>query len=145
MVLIVPLFLFFVTIASTLLMMHCKLCSILVTVPHFLNVSFKKSYARHISATLLLLIGSTKIAFVSSAYIIDMYCIPLLLVNGESPFKSVYIFPLSGFDSPIAENTQILFSSLLGRGLFLSPVLIAHFLLIWVFSCLIKMSQNSCF
>ena len=51
----------------------------------------------------------------SYAYIIDMYCIPLLLVNGESPFKSIYIFPLSGFDSTIAQNTQIMFSSLLGK------------------------------
>ena len=52
----------------------------------------------------------------SYAYIIDMYCIPLLLVTGESPVKYVYIFPLSVFDSPIAENTQILFSSLWGGG-----------------------------
>ena len=58
------------------------------------------------SASLLVFIGSTKIAFVSYAYSINIYCVPLLLVTGKNPVKSVYIFPVSGFSNPIAENTQ---------------------------------------
>ena len=43
-----------------------------------------------------------------------MYCIPLLLVTVKHPVKSVHIFPVSGFASPIAANTTLLFSYLLG-------------------------------
>ena len=58
------------------------------------------------SVSLPVLIGSTKIAFVSYAYIINKYCIPLLLVTWKRPVKSVHIFIVSGFSNPIAANTQ---------------------------------------
>ena len=63
-----------------------------------------------------------------------MYCIPLLLVTGKRPDKSVCIFLVSVFDSPIDANTQLLFSYRLGKNMFPSQVLIAPFLLIWCFS-----------
>ena len=64
------------------------------------------------STSLLVLMGSTKIAFVSYVYSINMYCISLLLVNGKHLVKSIYTFPVSGFARPIAENTRLVFSSL---------------------------------
>ena len=112
MAIILPLFFCFVIIASTLLVLHCPLCSILVPVPHFIMCHIR----HHIRAKFLhhFLIGSTKIAFVSYVYSINMYCIPLLLVTVKHPVKSVHIFPVSGFASPIAANTTLLFSYLLG-------------------------------
>ena len=96
----------------------------------FYNVSYKTSYERNMSASILVLIGCTKTEFLLYAYSINMYCITLLLVTGKHPVKYVYIFPVFGFASPIAANTQLLFSSLLEKSLFPSPVLIAHFLFI---------------
>ena len=75
--------------------------------PTFSNASYKTS--------LLVLIGSTKIISVSYAYNINMYCIPLLLVTGKRPVKSVYILIVSGLASTIAEDTQLFFPSLLGK------------------------------
>ena len=67
------------------------------------------------SASLLVLMGYTKIAFVSNACTINIYYIPLVLVTGKFPVKYVYTFPVLGFSSPIAENTQLLFTSLWGN------------------------------
>ena len=83
--------------------------------PKIFNVSYKASYARNMYESLLVLVGSTKIVILSYAYSIHMYCIPLLLATGKLPFKYVYTFPVSGFASPIASNTLLLFSSLWGK------------------------------
>ena len=63
-----------------------------------------------------------------------MYCIPLLLVKGKRPLKSVYTFPVSGSAIPIAANTEFVFSSLREKNMFPSPALVAQVLLIWCFS-----------
>ena len=42
-----------------------------------------------------------------------MYCIPLFLVTGKHPVKSVYVFPVTRFASTIATNTKLLFYSIL--------------------------------
>ena len=59
------------------------------------------------SATIIVLIGFTRIAFVSYAYSINIYYIPLLVVTGKRPVKYVYILPVSGFAYTIASNSQI--------------------------------------
>ena len=115
------------------------------TCPAFYNVYYKTSYACNISASLLVLIGSTKIEVVSYAYSINIYCIPLLLVTVKCPVKYVYILTVSCFANTIATNIQWLFSFILRNNNSLSPVLIAHFLLIWYFSCLIQISKHSRF
>ena len=73
-------------------------------------MSYKTSYSCNMSESLLFF--STKILIVSYVYSINMYYIPLLLVTGKLPVKSMYIFPVSGFASPIYANTLLLFSSL---------------------------------
>ena len=78
-------------------------------------MSYKTAYVRNMSASLLVLMGSTKISFVSYAYSITIYCIPLLMVTGKLPVKSVYTFPVSGFARPIVENTKLVFFSLWGK------------------------------
>ena len=83
--------------------------------PEFSNVSYNKSYFRNMSASLLVLMGSTKISFVSYAYSTNMYWIPLSLVTGKRPVKYVYTFPVSGFSRTIVENTKLLFPSLWGK------------------------------
>ena len=80
--------------------------------PEFSNISYNTSYICNMSASLLVLMGSTKITFVSYLYSINMYCILLLLVTGKLTVKYVYTFPVSGFASPRAENIQVVFSSL---------------------------------
>ena len=88
--------------------------------------------------------GSTNIEFVSYAHNIDIYCITQLLVNGKRPVNFVYNFPVSGSARPIAANTEFEFYYLRGEDMFPSPVLGAHYLLIWCFSRLIQMSKDSC-
>ena len=73
--------------------------------PEVSNVSYNTSSARNMSVSLLDLMGSTKIALVPYAYNMSMYCIRLLMVNGKSPVRSVYNFPVLGSDRPIASNT----------------------------------------
>ena len=113
--------------------------------PVFYNVSYKTSYAHNMSESLFVLIGSTKTVFVSYKYSINIYCIPLLLVTGKLPVKSVYIFPVSGFANPIDANTKMIVSLSFEKKHFPSPVLIAHFLLILDFYCLIQIPNHSCF
>ena len=60
--------------------------------PTFYNVSYKKFYARNMFASLLVLMGSKNISFVSYAYSINIYLITPLLVNGGLPVKYVYTF-----------------------------------------------------
>ena len=86
-----------------------------VACPAFSNVYYKISYARNISASLLVLMGFTKIEFLSYAYNINMYCIIQSLVNGNLPVNFVYTFPISGSDRLIASNTEFVFSSLRGK------------------------------
>ena len=74
--------------------------------PAFSNVSYKTSYACNMSASLLVLVGYTKTSFVSYAYGINIYYIPLLLVTGKRPVKSMYILLVLGFANPVAANTQ---------------------------------------
>ena len=111
--------------ASLSIMFNSGVC------PTFYNVSDKTSYARNMSASLLFLMVSAKISFVSYAYSINMYCIPLSMVTGKRPVKYVYTFPVSGSVWPIAENKEFVFSSLSGNNLFPYPVLVAHYFLIW--------------
>ena len=70
--------------------------------------------------------------FCQCAYIINMYCIPLLLVTGKHTVKSVYIFSVSVFSSSIAANTNYCFP-LVWENMFPFPVLIDPFLLISYF------------
>ena len=75
--------------------------------PAFYTVLYTTSYVHNMSASLLVLICSTKISFVSYAYINNMYCIPLLLVTKKLPVKHLYILPVSGFSSHISTNTPL--------------------------------------
>ena len=81
----------------------------------FYNVSYKTSYVRNMYASLLVLIGSTKIVFVSYVYNINMCFISLLLVIGKPPVKYVCIYPVSVFASTIAADTLLFFPSLFGK------------------------------
>ena len=101
--------------------------------PPFSNVSYKTSYARNMYVSILVLMVSTKISFVSYTYSINMYCIPLLLVTGKCPVKSVHTFPVTGSARPMAINKEFVFSPLRGKNMFPSPVLVAHYLLTWCF------------
>ena len=101
--------------------------------PTVSNVSYKTSYARNMSVSILVLMSHTKILLVSYAYSISMYCIPLLLVNGKHIVRYVYNFLVSSYDRPIAENTELVSSSLGGKNMFASPVLDAHYLMSWFF------------
>ena len=64
-----------------------------------------------------------------------MDCITLLLVTGKRPVKYVYNFPVSGSARTMDKNKDFLLSSLQGKNMFPSPMLDAHFLLIWCFFC----------
>ena len=80
------------------------------------------------SASLLVLVGSTKIALVTYAYSINMFFFLILLVTSKYPVKYVYNFLVSGSSSNIYANTQLLFSSLLEKLLSISSANCSLFL-----------------
>ena len=112
---IVPLLLFSVTVALTRLIINCPCCSILGACTTFSIVFYKTSYERNMSTSLIILMGSTKITFVSYTYSFNMYYIHLLFVTGIRPVKSVYVFSVLVFAWSIGANTQFLFFSLWGK------------------------------
>ena len=97
--------------------------------PAFYNVLYKTSYAFKMSVSLLLLMGNTIISYVSYACTISICCIPILLITGMLTFKSLYAFTVSVSDRYMAANKEFFFP-LLGKKMFPSPVLVAHYLLI---------------
>ena len=68
----------------------------------FSHMSYTMLYARNMSVSLLVLLGYANISFLSYAYSINIYCIPLLLVNGKCSVKYVYNFLVLGSDKSIA-------------------------------------------
>ena len=86
--------------------------------PAFSNVSYKISYERNMSVSLLVFMGSIKIVFVSYSYSINMYCIPLLILTGKRPVKYVYTFPVSGSARPTFGKSRIYV--FLSQGIFFS-------------------------
>ena len=68
------------------------------------NVSYNTPYARNMSISLLVLMGSTNIVLVPYAYHIRMYYITLLLANGKHTVISGYNFPVSRSARPIVAN-----------------------------------------
>ena len=57
--------------------------------PAFSNLYYKISYARNMSVSINILMGSTNIGFVLYAYIINMYYITLLLAKGKRTIKYI--------------------------------------------------------
>ena len=90
-------------------MLHCQLFSILVHVPYFLMCCIRNNMHTTCLRNFFLM-GTTKIAFVSYAYSINMYFIFQLLVTEKHPVKYLYTFPVWGYDRPEANKSFLFYS-----------------------------------
>ena len=79
------------------------------------NVLYNVSYSCKMYASIIDLIGSTKIASASYAYNIRMYCIHRLMADGKLPVRSMNTSPVSGSARPISTSTEFVVSSLEGE------------------------------
>ena len=111
--------------------------------PAAFNVSYNIAYSRKMSVSLLNLIGLVKIVLVTYAYKISMYCIPQFLVNRKCPVRYMSISPFPRSSRLMAENTDLVVSSLGETLMFLARFPDAHFLPVGFFT-LVKMSKINC-